>query len=233
MRKLGLRWKKHDVRKAFDEMADGKHGSKKPVITFQNFALWWSRYQTSRRREVSARLNRLFQQVDTKKRKVLRKEEFVRLINAANEDPSIHLLLQWPDSCGTDPRSSPRASPRAGSETSTDSAQRTRRPSVYDSKDNEQLQLDPETAWAECRKAPLRDDDDRAQIGNRSHSFSNTTVHGLGVNFVSFEAYWKDKMNIAEPDIPVLPEFMVRQILASCFLRGSISICCQLVQLTD
>ena len=218
VRKLGLRWKKHDVRKAFDEMADGKHGAKKPVITFENFALWWSRYQNSRRREVSARLNRLFQQVDTKKRKVLRKEEFVRLINTANEDPSIHLLLQWPDSCGTDPRSSPRA----GSETSTDSAQRTRRPSVYDSKDNEQLQLDPEIAWTECRKVPLRDDDDRDQKGIHSHSFSNITLHGLGVNFVSFEAYWKDKMNIAEPDIPVLPEFMVRQTPASCFLRGLI-----------
>ena len=51
-----------------------------------------------------------------------------------------------------------------------------------------------EEAWSEIRKVPFAE-------GKK-----------LGVNFAGFEAWWKGKSGATEPDIPVLPEFMVLKI---------------------
>ena len=54
--------------------------------------------------------------------------------------------------------------------------------------------FDLEEAWLEIRKVPFAE-------GKK-----------LGVNFAGFEAWWKAKSGATEPDIPVLPEFMVLKI---------------------
>eukprot|EP01046_Picozoa_sp_COSAG06_P060131 COSAG06_NODE_12683_length_1343_cov_1.403537_1_plen_211_part_00 len=54
--------------------------------------------------------------------------------------------------------------------------------------------LSLDKAWAEIRKVPF-------DSGNE-----------LGVNFAGFEAWWKERTGMSDPDIPVLPEFMVLRI---------------------
>eukprot|EP01043_Picozoa_sp_COSAG02_P010971 COSAG02_NODE_397_length_23124_cov_439.255635_13_plen_965_part_00 len=65
-------------------------------------------------------------------------------------------------------------------------------PNDPDSDSKERFNL--EQAWKEIRKVP----------------FAEGTK--VGVNFAGFEAWWKAKSGATEPDIPVLPEFMVLKI---------------------
>eukprot|EP01043_Picozoa_sp_COSAG02_P010048 COSAG02_NODE_347_length_24085_cov_23.240724_12_plen_981_part_00 len=65
-------------------------------------------------------------------------------------------------------------------------------PNDPDSDNKDRFNL--EEAWHEIRKVP----------------FAEGTK--LGVNFAGFEAWWKAKSGATEPDIPVLPEFMVLKI---------------------
>eukprot|EP01048_Picozoa_sp_COSAG05_P028779 COSAG05_NODE_9116_length_646_cov_1.197441_3_plen_111_part_01 len=48
-----------------------------------------------------------------------------------------------------------------------------------------------DAAWENIRKVPFREGKE------------------MGVSFPGFEAWWKDRVGIDDPDIPVLPEFMV------------------------
>ncbi len=187
-------------------------GSRKPVISFQAFALWWARYQIARRRDVGRRLKLLFEQADTKKRKVLDRAKFIELIGMANKDNSIQFGLVWPDG---DPDSPSQRLAQPTSFGQTAQLVYGRKQSVDG--DHSLPLVDPEEAWVECRKVPLQDNDAQALGVLRSTTSSpgpwrdDISDMALGVNFAGFEVYWKDKMGIAEPDIPVLPEFMVRQ----------------------
>jgi uncharacterized protein YijF (DUF1287 family) len=144
------------------------------------------------------RLDDLFNKADVKNRKVLNKEEFVQLIGMANKDSKVHFGLKWPDA-------SERRMRRG-------SLERIRPSHAYaeNTADSNQPRVDAEEAWNTCSKVPLRATDVR---GLDQTSSVHATQRMLGVNFSGFEAYWKDKMNIDEPDIPVLPEFMVRKKL--------------------
>lgn len=190
-------------------MAEVPKGGRKPIITFLCFARWWSRYQTTRRRDVGLRLKQVFDQADTSNRKVLDKTEFVQLIRVANDDKGLQIGVHWPS--GDDiPGSS--GSPRRSDAAVKQSAARENcgnpSSSAYSAGQTlENTALDPEQAWEECRKVPLRSEDGHA-FHSRSPGSANDSR--LGVNFSGFESYWKEQMDIAEPDIPVLPEFMVR-----------------------
>ena len=54
--------------------------------------------------------------------------------------------------------------------------------------------FDRDKAWEQIRKTPYAD-------GSK-----------VGVNFVAFESWWKQKAGLSDPDIPVLPEFLVMRI---------------------
>eukprot|EP01048_Picozoa_sp_COSAG05_P011647 COSAG05_NODE_1112_length_5856_cov_11.397082_2_plen_976_part_00 len=56
--------------------------------------------------------------------------------------------------------------------------------------------FDLEEAWGEIRKVPFIDDG----------------IQQFGVNFTGFESWWKAKAGFTDPDLPVLPEFMVLKI---------------------
>ena len=239
--KLGLQWKKKRVQKAFDEMSKvTEESSGKMVVTFESFAIWWSRYQIIRRRDVGRRLNELFQAVDGQQKKILAKPEFVQLIRAANKDPAVHVVAMWPDSDSAEaespraaaakPRESSGTSPNQVHPQSTTYAVADIATALSDSND----EVDPDQAWEDCRKVPLSMDDPRAlsapavssaagssgQIRPGKNSLRKTVSTAdqimaertLGVNFASFESYWKERMNMDDPDIPVLPEFMVLRI---------------------
>ena len=54
--------------------------------------------------------------------------------------------------------------------------------------------FDLDLAWSEIRKVPFSEGEE------------------FGVNFTGFESWWKSKAGFTDPDIPVLPEFMVAKI---------------------
>jgi len=141
------------------------------------------------------KLSVLFHKADVTNRKVLNKEEFVSLIDMAAKDSSVHFNIKWPEAPG-------RRTRRASLELI-----RPLQKYAENIAGSNQLHVDAEEAWDDCSKVPLRATDVRGL--DRSSSVQGVQ-RMLGVNFAGFEAYWKNKMNIAEPDIPVLPEFMVR-----------------------
>ena len=154
------------------------------------------------------RLNDLFHKADVKNRKVLNKAEFVHLIDMANKDGKVHFGMKWPDASEIRMR---RASlERIGARPTLRVSGAGIIPShayAENTADSNQLHVDADEAWNECRKVPLRATDAR---GLDQTSSVHVTQRMLGVSFAGFEAYWKTKMNIKETDITVLPEFMVR-----------------------
>ena len=56
-------------------------------------------------------------------------------------------------------------------------------------------------AWDQLRKVPIPDDSEM-----------------LGVNFSSFESWWKQRSGVVEPDIPVLPEVRAPLPASPCVL---------------
>ena len=59
--------------------------------------------------------------------------------------------------------------------------------------------FDLEKEWASIKKVPARSEE---AFGEEEEEIS----------FSAFEAWWKDRAGIQEPDIPVLPEYMVMRI---------------------
>ena len=69
------------------------------------------------------------------------------------------------------------------------------------------LDLDVDIAWSEIKKVPCGVPDEDG-------------VYEEGVTFRAFENWWKDTAGIVDPDIPVLPEYMVMKI--SELSRGNV-----------
>ena len=67
-------------------------------------------------------------------------------------------------------------------------------PELQDPDSADKPRFDLEEAWAQIRKVPFAE-------GKK-----------LGVNFAGFEAWWKAQSGATDPDIPVLPEYMVMKI---------------------
>lgn len=83
------------------------------------------------------------------------------------------------------------------------------------------LDLDLETDWASIRKVPLLLDTKLPADENGEVLDSLGNEVPMGVTFKGFESWWKDRAGIVEPDIPVLPEFMVKRIAERSSLRHS------------
>ena len=63
-------------------------------------------------------------------------------------------------------------------------------------------------AWAQIKKVPHGEQNEHGQFQE-------------GISFKSFETWWKENAGIVEPDIPVMPEYMVTKIAE--LSRGNMS----------
>lgn len=73
-------------------------------------------------------------------------------------------------------------------------------------------------AWQQVRKVPyLSESRDKRhiaelQISEQRGFNTDGDSSEMGISFAGFEAWWKKQTGLADPDIPVLPEFMVLKI---------------------
>ena len=121
---------------------------------------------------------------------ILDQREFTQLIARANKDTELRREIGL-----TSISSSSTSRPRGHGESSPTAAERAHAAMVMGTDDKTALELfDPQEAWLAVKKVP----------------YSEGTA--FGVNSAGFETWWKIQVGLNEPDIPVLPEFMVARI---------------------
>ena len=169
-------------------------------VSFAGFAQWYSRFQAGKRRDIRRTIVELFSKFDTRKLGIISKEGFLQLVNAVAADKSLPPILTGQDAASETPALI------AGSEASVCS-------------DTKHL---AENAWATVKKVPfLSEMRDKRRVAEMMATEERGLSVGcdrqkcdelLGVNFPSFEAWWKHATGMNDADIPVLPEFMVLKI---------------------
>lgn len=81
--------------------------------------------------------------------------------------------------------------------------------------------LDLDSDWARIRKVPLKSNHQNMMLDGDMTPEEEVLQQEEGITFKSFESWWKDRAGIVEPDIPVLPEFMVMRISERAHARDS------------
>ena len=165
---LGLEWTAKQTKRSYVEMCENTPYGGKQGVSFEDFAVWWARYQAATRREMKRIIKDIFQRADADGSGILTKSEFQHVVENANKNKALPTIGA--------PKKEAAVEGAAGKY--EESAQ--------------EFQL--EEAWEELKKIPIPESQE------------------LGVNFASFEAWWKGRAGIVEADIPVLPEFMVLRI---------------------
>lgn len=154
-----------------------RQGPTKDGVTFEGFAQWWSRYQSSKRRAFRRLVREMFMKADTDSSGILDREEFVSLVIQIEESKSLPNLYD--------------ISAIASSATASRKL--------------------AELAWSEVKKVPLASEnrDKRAQAelmlqqGRKSCTVLSEKVAGtgMGVDFGSFESWWREKTGLKDPDV--------------------------------
>jgi CRP-like cAMP-binding protein/Ca2+-binding EF-hand superfamily protein len=179
VKQLGLDWGKKKLKRAFQDMTAEAPRHQLGQASFSDFAHFWAQHRAMERRDMRRTVKELFDQHDCDKSGILDRQEFGKLMEAANKNPKLPAVVEMAETLHK----------TRDAETADETAGR----KIVTAVPNTYSPIDADAAWEVIKKVAYDDGE-------------------VGINFNSFESWWKEKVGINDPDLPVLPEFMVTRI---------------------